>query len=70
MFEEKISISEQELKGREELIQKLQQGLNTQIERTEALNVKIIASFEKEERMKDLMTAMEKEHQRLCALIE
>lgn len=66
---EKSSILRQELKGREELILMLQEGLTTQIERTELLNNKLITYFEKDERMKDLASILEDEQRRITELM-
>lgn len=58
-----------EIKGREELIQRLQEGLNSQIERTEALNSKLMTYFEKDERLKDLTMIIEDEQNRIAELL-
>lgn len=47
----------------------LQEGLNTQIERTELLNNKLITYFEKDERMKDLASILEDEQRRITELM-
>lgn len=67
--ENKAGVLEEELKGREDLIIKLQEGLNAQIERTESLNGKLFTYFEKDEKMKDLTLLLEEEERKMNDLI-
>lgn len=68
-MENKAGVLEEELKGREDLIIKLQEGLNAQIERTESLNGKLFTYFEKDEKMKDLTLLLEEEERKMNDLI-
>ena len=69
MLDEKSLTLDLELKGREDLILKLQEGLNSQIQRTEMLNGKLLVYFEKDEKLKDLALVFEDEQRRMEELL-
>ena len=65
ILQDRAQMLEEELRGREDLVARLQEGLTAQIQRTESLNQKLLSYIEKDERIKDLIVTIETEQRRI-----
>lgn len=66
---ERVAVVEEELKSREGLIIRLQEGLRTQVERSEQLSNRVMYFMEKEERMKETLLLLELESRKVMDLL-